>query len=130
MVMAMTNEAYSVTDGSTPAMKAKARASGISARATTVPARRSRRGLASHCSRIEARNVMRVCLYSNGGVLGAVQVSRGIGARGSHPTSPDPLCAPLMQHLTASGKLTRAQTRHGRAEPSTAGSCRAAGIWL
>ena len=44
--------------GSTPAIREKAMASGIRARATTVPASRSRRGLASHCRRAEAIRVM------------------------------------------------------------------------
>jgi hypothetical protein len=54
-------------------------------------------------------NVMGYCLCSNGREtrLSAVQVSRGIGARGSHPTAPDPLCAPLMQHSTTPDKRAR-----------------------
>ncbi|RZJ84267.1 MAG: hypothetical protein EON88_27505, partial [Brevundimonas sp.] len=43
--------AFSLIAGSTPAIRENAMASGIRARATTVPARRSRRGLASHCWR-------------------------------------------------------------------------------
>ena len=49
---AIQNEAYSPTLGSTPAMMEKAIASGIRAKATTIPARTSPRILENHCSRI------------------------------------------------------------------------------
>jgi hypothetical protein len=57
MMMAIENEAYSPTLGSTPAMMENEMASGISASATTMPARMSARGLENHSDRIERAGV-------------------------------------------------------------------------
>src|SRR5690606_11449190 len=61
-----------------------AMASGIKARATTVPASKSRRGLASHCWRAEA--MMDIQDFSGRAAYGG-SVSRRMGGRDSHPAA-------------------------------------------
>ena len=56
ITMAMMNEAYRPTCGSTPAMIEKAIASGISASATTMPANTSLRGFMNHSRRYWAKS--------------------------------------------------------------------------